>query len=117
MIKLKDLIKENWESDEEHEKWKHDWLQRYKAKFDEKGRLIAYHGTPKKNVKSIKQNGFKKKSYFSLDPNYSKRVSSIYHDTPEDKIFVFEVHLPLDAVDFVASDIYSVRPLEFEEVV
>ena len=114
MITLKSLIKEN---QEEHELWRKDWLERYKAKFDEKGRLIAYHGTTKKNSKLIKQSGFKPHSYFSLNPEYSKSITSIYHNVPIDKVIVFEVHLPLDAVDFVASDIYSTREIKFEETV
>ena len=113
MIKLKSIIFEENENDV----WRKDWLKRYRAKFDDKGRLIAYHGTTRKNARLIKQSGFRPHSYFSLDPNYSRSIASTYHDVPEDKVVVFEVHLPLDAVDFVASDIFSTRLIKFEEVI
>ena len=100
---------------ESDSKWRSDWLVRHNAKFDKVGRLIAYHGTHTKNLKSIKQNGFRSHSYFSLDPKYSKQIASTYHDVPESKVTVLEVHLPLDSVDFVMADIFSVRIIQYVE--
>lgn len=114
MITLKSLIKEN---NEEHEARKQDWLKRNRAEIDNQGHLIAYHGTTKRNAQLIKQTGFRSHSYFSLNPEYSKRITSIYHNIPEDKVVVFRVHLPLDSIDFVASDIYSTREIKFEETI
>ena len=108
MIKLKSLLNE---STDEYRK---SWLERHNA-IIENGRLVAYHGTPKKNLKSIKMNGFNSHSYFSLKPDYSKRISSIYHDVPENNVIVLRVKLPLDAIDFIAGDIYSTRVINFKE--
>lgn len=114
MIKLKFLIKEisedeykQWRSSKEYKKWRKDWLTRHNAKFDGLGRVIAYHGTSPNKAKSIKQNGFNTRSYFSLNPEYSKKWGR----------FVFNVYLPLDAIDFVASDIVAIRPIKFDEVI
>ena len=98
------------------EEYRKSWLERHKA-IVENGRLLAYHGTPIKNLKSIKQNGFKYKTYFSLRPEYSKQIASRYHDTPEDKVVVIKVWLPLDAIDFVMSDIYSTRVIDYKETI
>ena len=108
MIKLSSLITE---STEEYRK---SWLERHNA-IVENGRLIAYHATPTKNIKSIKLNGFKEHSYFSLRPEYSKQMASTYHDVSENKITLLKVKLPLDAIEFVASNIYSLRVIKFEE--
>ena len=94
-----------------------DWLERHGAKFDEKGRVIAYHGTLKKNVPVIKKNGFKSHAYFSLKSDYSRRIVSIYKNVSEDKVYVFEVHLPLNLIDFVASDIFAISDIPFKETV
>lgn len=91
------------------------WLKRHNAQYTDDGRLIAYHGTPTKNIKSIKKNGFKERTYFSLRPEYSKRIASTYHDVPEDKVTVLKVALPLDSINFIMSDIYSLRVLSFDE--
>jgi len=118
MIKLKHLIRE--ENDRDHKAWRKDWLERHNATFDERGRLIAYHGTPKRNLKSIKNNGFRQGSYFSLKQEYSKRIAVAYHETPEtpeSDIIVLQVKLPMDAIDFVASDIVATRPIQFSEVI
>lgn len=110
MIKLSQLINE---STDEYRK---SWLERHNA-IIENGRLVAYHGTPKRNLKSIKLNGFKSHSYFSLRTEYSKQIAARYHDTTEDKVVVLKVKLPLDAIDFVMSDIYSVRVIKYDETV
>lgn len=114
MIKLKNIIKEisqeeydQWRSSDEYKEWRKLWLERHNATFDEKGRLIAYHGTTPNKAKSIKQTGFRSGSYFSLKKEYSRHWG----------IVVFKVALPLDAVDFVASDIKSNRPIKWEEVI
>ena len=99
--KSKDLLSE------ENDEWKRDWLERHNAPLDEKGRLVAYHGTTPNNSKLIKQNGFKKGSYFSLRKEYSKNWG----------IIILKVALPLDAVSFVASDIVSTRPIAWNEVI
>lgn len=107
MIKLRSLL-------ESTEEYKTDWLSRHNATI-ENNRVLAYHGTPVRNLKSIKLNGFKSKTYFSLRPEYSKQIAATYHDTPEDKVVVLKVWLPLDAIDFIMSDIYSTRVIKFEE--
>jgi len=107
MIKLMTLL-------ESAEEYRADWISRHKG-IVEHNRLLAYHGTPIKNLKSIKLNGFKSKTYFSLRPEYSKQIASTYHNTPEDKVAVLKVWLPLDAIDFIMSDIYSTRVIKFEE--
>lgn len=124
IIMLKDLLlSENWrdglypEDIEGHKEWRQNWLKRYEAEFTPDGRLIAYHGTPTRNVKSIKANGFRKKSYFSLRPEYSKHIAARYHDTPENKVSVMKVYLPLEKVDFIMGDIYSTEPIPYSEVV
>jgi hypothetical protein len=93
--------------------WKKDWLERHRAKLDDKGRIIAYHGTPTRNLPSIRKNGFRPRSYFTLRPEYAKSIATTYHDT--DKVTVIEVHLPFDAVDMVMSDIYALRNIPFGE--
>jgi hypothetical protein len=93
--------------------WKKDWLERHRAKLDDKGRIIAYHGTPTRNLPSIRKNGFRPRSYFTLRPEYAKSIATTYHDT--DKVTVIEVHLPVDAVDMVMSDIYALRNITFGE--
>ena len=108
MIKLSTLIKE---STDEYRK---NWLERHNAVV-ENGRVVAYHGTPKRNLKSIQQNGFKPHSYFSLRPEYSKRIASTYQDVPENDVVVLKVKLPLDSIDFVMSDIFSTRVINFKE--
>lgn len=100
MIKLKSLLTE---SDAAFVK---DWLERHNAQLDNSGRLIAYHGTTASNAKLIKQNGFKEGSYFSLRKEYSQRWGK----------YVFTVHLPMDAIDFVASDIVAIRPIAYNEI-
>jgi hypothetical protein len=92
-------------------KWKQDWLERHRAKLDEKGRIIAYHGTPTRNLPSIKKNGFRPHSYFTLRPEYAKSIATTYHDTKN--VTVIEVHLPIDAVDMVMSDIYALKTIPF----
>ncbi len=113
-ILLKSLLREN---DEKHMEWRADWLKRHKATYTDDNRLIAYHGTPSKNISGIKKNGFKERTYFSLRPEYSKRIASTYHDMPEDKITVLTVALPLDAIDFISSDIMSLRNIGFDETI
>jgi hypothetical protein len=113
-ILLKSLLREN---DEKHIEWRADWLKRHKATYTDDNRLIAYHGTPSKNISGIKKNGFKERTYFSLRPEYSKRIASTYHDMPEDKITVLTVALPLDAIDFISSDIMSLRNIGFDETI
>lgn len=113
MISLKALVEEV--ESESDSKWRSNWLVRHDAKFDKFGRLIAYHGTPTRNLKSIKENGFRPHSYFSLRSEYSKQIASTYHDVPESKVTVLEVHLPLDSIDFVMSDIFSTRIIKYEE--
>jgi len=108
MIKLFSFIKESIDE------YKKRWLELHNA-IIENGKLIAYHGTPKKNLKLIKMKGFRPHSYFSLKPDYSKQIASTYHDTPENKVVVLKVKLPLDAIDFVAGDIFSTRVIKFEE--
>ena len=100
---------------ESTKEYRKDWMERHNAKLDNIGRLIAYHGTPTRNLKSIQQNGFKPHSYFSLKPNYSKSISATYHNTTEDNVIVIEVHLPLNLIDFVASDIYSLNNIPFKD--
>jgi 2'-5' RNA ligase len=92
---------------ESTDEYKKDWLERHRATFDDKGRLIAYHGTTPNNAKSIKLNGFRTGSNFSLRKEYSRHWG----------IVVFKVHLPLDAIDFIMSDIKATRPIAFSEVV
>jgi hypothetical protein len=108
MIKLKELI---LESTEEYRK---DWLFRHNATV-ENNRVLAYHGTHVKNLKSIKKNGFYEHSYFSLRYEYSKQIAATYHDISYDKVTCLKVWLPLDAIDFIMSDIYSTRVIKFEE--
>lgn len=110
MIKLKKIILES--TDE----YRVDWLDRHNA-IIENNRLLAYHGTPKKNLSSIKKNGFRIHTYFSLKEEYSKSIASIYHETPKTNIVVLKVWLPLNAIDFVMSDIYSIRTIKFEEII
>jgi len=97
---------EKWRASDEFKTWRRNWLERHDAKFDDKGRIIAYHGTTPKNAKLIKQTGFKDRSNFTLRPAYAAHWGRK----------VLEVHLPIDAVDFVASDMVSARPLSWEEV-
>jgi hypothetical protein len=104
------------ESNQTDEEYRKSWLERHEAEFDERGRLIAYHGTPTKNLKSIKQNGFRYKSYFSLRPEYSQFMAHRYHDTPKEKVTVLKVHLPLEKIDFVMSDVYATEVLKWNEV-
>lgn len=111
MIKLKSILLES------NEKYRKDWLKRYEANFTPDDRLIAYHGTTLRNSKLIKQTGFKENSYFSLKPEYSKSITSIYHDIPENKVVVFKVYLPLNSVEFVSSDIFSIRPIKYTETI
>lgn len=108
MIKLKSLLKESTNE------YKFDWIERHRG-IIENGKLIAYHGTPKKNLKFIKENGFKPHSYFSLRKEYSRRIASIYQNIPENKIIVLMVKLPLDSIDFVASDIFAIKTILFKE--
>lgn len=105
-------INEGFETSDE---WRNNWLERHQAQLDSSGRVMAYHGTPTKNLTSIKQHGFRPRTYFSLNPNYSKQIASTYHSTPEHKITVLKVFLPLEAIDFVASDIFSTRNIPFKE--
>jgi hypothetical protein len=95
--------------------WKADWMRRRNIQLDSLGRLPAYHGTPTKNLKSIKENGFRSGTYFSLKSEYSKQIASTYHNTPINRITVLEVSLPLDAIDFVGPDIVSTRVIKLEE--
>ena len=99
---------------ESTEEYRNDWLFRHKATV-ENNRVLAYHGTPTKNLKSIKTNGFRTNTYFSLRPEYSKLIAATYHDISDDKVTCLKVWLPLDAIDFVMSDIYSTRVIKFEE--
>jgi hypothetical protein len=108
MIKLSTLIQESTEE------YRADWIERRRGQVKD-GRLLAYHGTPTKNLKSIQQNGFKQPSYFSLRPQYSKQIAATYHNVPENRVTVIEVWLPLDAIDFVAGDVYSTRVIKYEE--
>lgn len=114
MIKLKDILKEisqeewvRWRISDEYKEWRKDWLKRYRATFDDKGRIVAYHGTTSQKAKLIKQNGFNNSSNFTLRPEYAKHWGRT----------ILTVHLPVDAVDFVASDIISIRPIKWEEVI
>lgn len=114
--KYKSPVTEEADEDEtKRQAWRQSWLERHQAKFDDKGRVIAYHGTPTKNIPSIKKNGFRPHSYFSLRPEYSKSIASRYHDTAEKNVTVLEVHLPLNLIDFVASDIYSTDTIPFKD--
>jgi hypothetical protein len=115
-IKIKNIEKTIFPTKitESTEEYRKDWLSRHNATI-ENNRVLAYHGTPVKNLKSIKANGFKIKTYFSLRLEYSKQIASTYHDVPENKVAVLKVWLPLDAIDFVMSDIYSTRVIKFEE--
>lgn len=108
MIRLKSLLNESTDA------YKSDWIERHRGILED-GRLVAYHGTTKKNLKSIKENGFKSHSYFSLRPEYSRRIASTYQNVPENKIVVVTVKLPLDSIDFVAGNIFSLRTIEFKE--
>jgi hypothetical protein len=108
------IMKEDEEAESSYRK---SWLERHNAQYTSDGRLIAYHGTPSKNLSSIKKNGFKYKTYFSLRPEYSKQIASTYHDTPPEKVTVLKVFLPLDAIDFIMSDIYSTRVIKFDETI
>jgi hypothetical protein len=101
MIKLKSLLLEN--NDEARRK---DWLERHQATFDN-NRLIAYHGTTPFKAKFIKQNGFKEGSYFTLRPSYAKHWGSV----------VLPVKLPLEAIDFVSSDIIALRNINWAEII
>lgn len=112
MIKLKDLLEISqehleWFSTDEYKKWRSDWLSRYNAKLDNKGRVEAYHGTTAQKAKSIKLNGFNERSYFSLNPEYSK----LYGKT------ILKVYLPLDAIDITGPDIYAIRKIQWNEVI
>jgi len=109
MIKLKNIITESGAA------WKADWMIRRNIQLDSLGRLPAYHGTPTKNLQSIKENGFRSHTYFSLKSEYSKQIASNYHNTPLSKVTVIEVFLPLNAIDFVGPDIFSTRVIKFEE--
>jgi len=115
MIKLKPLLNEI--SNGDRDAWRKDWLERHNAKFDATGRLIAYHATSRPKSKLIQQEGFRQGSYFSLNPEYSKRVVMNYHDLKPSGVVLFTVHLPLDAIDFVASDIVAIRPIQFSETI
>jgi hypothetical protein len=108
------IMKEDEHFDHAYRK---SWLERHDATYSPDGRLIAYHGTPSKNISSIKKNGFQYKTYFSLRSEYSKRIASAYHDTPPEKVTVLKVLLPLDAIDFVMGHIYSIRVIKYEETI
>ena len=126
-ILLKDLLNEtlslednpNIMKEDEHfdHAYRKSWLEKHNATYSSDGRLIAYHGTPSKNISSIKKNGFKYKTYFSLRSDYSKQIASTYHDTPPEKVTVLKVLLPLDAIDFVMGHIYSIRVIKYEETI
>jgi hypothetical protein len=114
MIKLKNILREvsqeeweKWRISDEYKEWRKSWLERHNATFDNKGRLIAYHGTTPNRVKLIKQTGFNNRSNFSLKKDYSRHWG----------IVVLKVGLPLDAIDFCASDIHSIRRIGWEEVI
>jgi hypothetical protein len=102
VIKLKNLLSESLLDDRGK-----DWLKRHNAQYDNKGRVIAYHGTFKRLAKLIQRQGFKQGSYFSLEKEYSQHWGE----------FVFEVHLPLDSVDFISSDLVALRPIDFQETI
>jgi len=113
-IKSKETDKTHTDITEVIDDYKSDWIDRYKA-IVENGRIIAYHGTTTKNYKLIKKTGFRKRSYFSIRPEYSKRIVSIYHNIPESKVILMKVKLPLDAIDFVGGDIVSNREIGLDE--
>ena len=114
MIKIKNILLEisqeeweKWRISDEYKKWRKSWLERHKAQFDDKGRIIAYHGTTPQKAKLIKQNGFRSSSNFTLNPDYAKHWGKT----------ILTVHLPIDTIDFVASDIVSIRPISWSEVI
>lgn len=76
MIKLKQIINEAFDAD--HEAWRKSWLERHNATFDERGRLIAYHGTTPVKANLIKQSGFRSGSNFTLRPEYAKHWGEKY---------------------------------------
>ncbi len=111
MIKLKNLLLEN-----EDEKMR-DWLRRRNIQLTPDGRIPAFHATLSKNVKSIKQNGFRQGTYFSPYKEYSIRIVANYHDIPPEKVVVFSVLLPFDAVDFAAGDLFATRQIKYNETI
>ena len=76
MIKFKSLLIHEDISDPQGV----DWLKRHNAKFDNKGRVIAYHATSRKNVQKIRMDGFREGSYFNLNQQYVKsKIASHYN--------------------------------------
>lgn len=107
---LKEGHNEEWilyRQTDEYKNHKADWLKRHGAQFDNKGRILAYHGTRPAVVKLIKQNGFRIGSNFTLKPAYAKHWG----------ITVLKVYLPIDSVTPVSSDLVSDRNIEWNEVV
>lgn len=102
MIKLKNLLLENLYTFKGK-----DWLSRHNAQFDEKNRVIAYHGTTPNKARQIKLHGFRKGSYFTLDPKYAKHWG----------IFVFKVYLPLNYVNFSVGQLIATTHIPFEKVI
>lgn len=111
MIKLKNLLEV---SDDEKMR---DWLRRRNIQLTPDGRIPAFHATLPKNVKSIKQNGFRQGTYFSTNKKYSIEIVANHHDIPLEKVVVFSVFLPFDAVDFVMADLFAIRPIKYQETI
>lgn len=103
MIKLRNLLLENLDTPNGK-----DWLFRHNAQFDEKNRVIAYHGTSSSKTRQIKSSGvFRAGSYFTLNPKYAKHWGNI----------IFKVYLPLNYIDFVASDLIATSDIPLEKVI
>jgi hypothetical protein len=98
---------QHWIKSGEYKKWRQGWLDRHNANLDEKGRLLVFHGTTPRRVKSIRETGFRKGSYFTLNPSYARHWG----------ISIMKVKLPLDAIDFVGPDIVAIRPIGYDELI
>ena len=112
MISLLKILKETYPPETKEQRNKR-WIEGNKIPVDEKGRVILYHGTPKKNVKLIKQNGFKEGTMFADDYASAEHYAKRDRELSAKSIYVFKVHLPLDSFR-VSAGIFAIADKNIE---